>query len=110
MLVKLSKLFKEFKMMAFDWVVACAQPARGLHGFNVTGGGTATDAVLFSTYGLPNMATADYQVLVNGEIAGAKVSVSAATKAITGFSVIGLGNNEVGNVLVYGRFAGMPTA
>jgi hypothetical protein len=56
------------------------------------------------------MATADYQVLVNGELAGAKVNVDESSKAITGFSVLGLGSNEVGNVLVYGRFAGMPTA
>jgi hypothetical protein len=108
MLIRLSKLFKAFFNMAIDWVVAAGHSSRGLSGFSVTGGGTGTDVVLFSTYSQPNMANTNYQVLVNGETA-APVRVDESTKTLIGFSVLGLGLNEVGHVLVHGQFAGMPT-
>lgn len=109
MLPKLKQYFKEFFLLGIDYVLAAGHPSRGMNGFSVTGAGGGADAVLFESYGCQNMADNTYQVVVNGEIAGAKVSVDESTKTTRGFTVLGLGAGEVGHVLVHGQLAGLKT-
>jgi len=82
----------------------------------ITGGGTGTDAVTFAsiqTMGetLKGMADATYMVFISGEFAAAQGSVvysDLSSRTTTGFNLIGLGLNEVCNVLVIGRTINMP--
>lgn len=108
MLLSLKKQFSHFLHACIDWVMASGHVSRGISGFSVTGGGTGTDAVVLSAYGVPDMADTAYQVLVNGETTAA-TKVDESTKTTTGFNVLGLALNEVGHVIVHGRFSGMPT-
>lgn len=107
MLIEIRKRIKWFAIAAIDWVMASGKKSQGTSGFSVVGGGTGTDVVLFSTYGVPNMANTSYQVLVNGETASA-THVDETTKTVLGFSILGGGSSEVMHVVVVGRFAGMP--
>lgn len=111
---KLSKLFGFFADQGVNWVMASGAPAKGMHAFLVTGGGSGTDVVTFASKQeegetLCDMATASYVVLVHGEFAGS-VRIDESTKATTGFSILGLGLNEVANVIVIGRLSSMPSA
>lgn len=108
MLQSLKKTIREFFLQGIDWVLASGHSSRGLSPFSVVGGGAGTDTVLFSSYGMPDMADTSYQVIVNGESVAA-THVDESSKTVHGFDVLGLGLNEVGHVLVVGRFAGMPT-
>lgn len=109
MLQKLSKLFREFKLAGIDWIMAAGAKSQGCFAFNVTSGGTP-DTVLFSALNppLPNMASNDYQVLVNGETTN-RTNVDHTTKAATGFDILGGTAAEHMNVIVIGRIAGMPS-
>lgn len=109
MLVEFSKRMKEFFAQGIDWVMASGRKAQGINAFTITSGGTP-DAVVFANLDppLPDMATADYVVLVNGETAADKVSVDESSKATTGFTILNGGNTEVLNVVVIGRLEGMP--
>lgn len=110
---EISKMFQFAKRAGIKWMMASGAPQQGVMGFSVTSGGTP-DAVVFANIyvegeQLPDMATADYQVLVNGETAADKVSVDESTKATTGFTILNGGAGEILNVVVIGRFADMPT-
>jgi len=110
---ELSKMLQHAKRSGIKWMMAAGAPQQGVLAFNVTSGGTP-DAVVFADIyvegeKLPDMATADYVVLVDGETAADKVSVDESTKVTTGFSILNGGSSEVLNVIVIGRIAGMPT-
>jgi hypothetical protein len=107
MLRKFSKILRAFADNAIDYVMAAGKPCTGISAFTVTQVGTSPCAVLLSTYGLPNMADTDYQVIVNGETVAA-TSVDESSKTVSGFSILGGANNEIYHVVVIGRFAGMP--
>lgn len=109
MLRKMSKQFREFFLAGIDWVMASGRAQQGINAFLVTSGGTP-DAVVFAELNppLPDMADANYVVLVNGETAADKVSVDESSKATTGFTILNGGAAEVLNVVVIGRLAGMP--
>jgi hypothetical protein len=108
MIQKISQFFTYFLKQGIDYVMASTSPSRGIQSFLVTSGGTP-DVVTFAGLGLPNMADANYVVLVNGETSGA-VSVDESTKTVAGFSILGGGSSEVLNVVVIGRIKGMPAA
>ena len=66
----------------------------------------AADAVLFATYGLPNMKDTDYRILPAGEStesAGDAISVDESSIATTGFSFVGGTASEVTHVFVHGN-------
>ena len=66
----------------------------------------AADAVLFATYGLPDMKDTDYRILMTGEStqsAGNIIAIDHSSKATTGFSFIGGTAAEFSNVLVHGN-------
>lgn len=97
------------KDQGIDHLLAAGKAGLGALSFSVISGGTP-DAILFATYGYDvEMADTNYQVIVNGETAGA-VSVDESTKTTKGFSILGGGAAEVLHVLVIGRFKTMPAA
>ena len=102
--MKISRQFPYFKQEGIDYVAAAGKRGVSVDGFLVTSGGTP-DAVLFSDHGLPEMANAEYVVMVNGETAG-QVNVDESTKATTGFSILGGVSGEVLNVTVIGTKKG----
>jgi hypothetical protein len=109
---ELSKMFQHVKRSGIKWMMASGAPQQGTMAFNVTSGGTP-DAVVFADIyvegeQLPNMADGNYTVLVNGETAADKVSVDESSKEPTGFSILNGGAAEILNVVVIGRFDGMP--
>lgn len=66
----------------------------------------ATDAVLFATYGMPDMKDTDYRILMTGEStesAGDVVAIDHSSKSTTGFSFIGGTAAEFSNVFVHGN-------
>ena len=83
-----------------DHICGSGRAGQSVTTFSVVSGGTP-DTVVFADIGLPDMANTDYQVLVNGETAGA-VSVDESSKATTGFDILGGGGAEVLHVMVGG--------
>jgi hypothetical protein len=66
----------------------------------------AADAVLFSDYGLPNMADALYRIFLQGESTesiGDALSIDESSIAKTGFSFVGGTAAEVSHILVHGN-------
>ena len=66
----------------------------------------AADAVLFDTYGLPNMKDADYRIFLQGEFTesqGDAISIDESTIATTGFSFVGGTASEIAHILVHGN-------
>lgn len=100
-----------------DFLVGTPIPATNVMPVRVVGGGTGTDAITFAGLSnkrgtaYPNMADADYEVIMSGEFASSQgdvVYVDHSTLATTGFTVIGLGSAEVAHCIVVGRIAGQP--
>lgn len=66
----------------------------------------ATDAVLFATYGMPNMKDTDYRIFLEGEFTesqGNVISIDYSSKAATGFSFIGGTAAEIAHIMVHGN-------
>jgi hypothetical protein len=66
----------------------------------------ATDAVLFATYGLPNMKDVDYRIFLQGEMTesqGDACAIDESSIAETGFSFIGGTAAEISHILVHGN-------
>jgi hypothetical protein len=66
----------------------------------------ATDAVLFNTYGLPDMADVDYRIFLQSESTesqGDAISIDESSLALTGFSFIGGTATEISHILVHGN-------
>lgn len=110
-LKSLQDLFHYFKKRSIDHLLAAVGPQQACWAFSVTGGGTGTDAVLFASQSMggktcPNMADTSYRVTL-GHQATPAAYVSTATKATTGFTILGLGAAEVIDVVVIGRADGM---
>jgi hypothetical protein len=84
-----------------------AGAGKKLRSFKHTHAGAA-DAVLFSALGLPDMADADYVVMIQGESTesiGDALSVDESTIATTGFSFVGGTAAEVTHVFIHGYVA-----
>ena len=108
----LGDLFHYFHRRGIKHLLASLGPQQAAMAFNVTGGGTGTDAVAFTDQSMggqtcPNMADTDYVVLFGNTITAANGYLSVATKATTGFSILGLALNEVVGIAVIGRADGM---
>jgi len=110
----IGELFLWFKRRAINWVLASAGPQQCLWAFEITGGGTGTDAVLFASQSMggatcPDMADTTYHVVLGETITSADPYVDTTTKTTAGFSIKGLTTAEKVAVVVVGRAAGMPT-
>jgi hypothetical protein len=82
-----------------------AQAGEKFMSFKHTHAGAA-DAVLFDTYGLPDMADADYRIFLQGESTesqGDAISIDESTIAKTGFSFVGGTASEISHILVHGN-------
>jgi len=109
----LGDLFHYFYRRGIKYLLASGGPQQAVLAFNVTGGGTGTDAVLFASQSMggqvcPNMADTDYVVVLGNTITAANGYLSTGTKATTGFSILGLAAAEVVGVVVIGRADGIP--
>lgn len=111
-----NRYFQFLRKINIKWLAGITAPAQAFQVCSITGGGTGTDAVTFSDIyengqQLINMADATYKTFISGEFAASQGDVvypDLSSRAVTGFNVIGLGNNEVCHVIVVGRTAGMP--
>jgi len=82
-----------------------AQAGQKIMSFKHTHAGAA-DAVLFATYGLPDMKDTEYRILITGEStesAGDAISVDESSIALTGFSFVGGTAAEISHVFVHGN-------
>lgn len=68
----------------------------------------SSEAIVFETEGLMNMADASYVVIVQAEASGSETGavVDESTKTTTGFTVLQTAASEVLNIVVFGRLAG----
>lgn len=108
----MSTMLQQFRRAGINWLMASGAPQQCVNAFTVTGDGSDPLPILFASQyvegeQLPNMATAAYVVTLHGEFTGTG-EIDESTKATTGFSVTGVGNNEVINIVVVGRTNGMP--
>jgi hypothetical protein len=81
-----------------------AQQGQKFMSFKHTFAGAA-DAVLFSTYGLPNMLNADYRIMLQGEFTesqGDAINIDESTIATTGFSFTGGTATEIAHIWIHG--------
>ncbi len=84
-----------------------AQAGEKFMSFKHTHAGAA-DAVLFATYGLPDMKDVAYRIIPAGEStesAGDAISVDESSIATTGFSFVGGTATEITHVLIHGNVA-----
>ena len=82
-----------------------AQAGQKFMSFTHTHVGSA-DAVLFASYGLPNMKNTTYQIFMESESTGSigdALSIDYSSKAETGFSFVGGTASEVSHILVIGE-------
>ena len=95
------------KERGFSYLMASGKKSEGAQSVLVTCGGTGTDTVTFADHGLKAMDIddGDYAVIVHSEAGTAKVDEN--TKESAGFNLISGALNEVANVLVIGKMAGM---
>ncbi len=67
--------------------------------------GAGTDAIVFATEGLTNMANATYEAIAFNKTAVARPMVVSA-RATTGFSIAGQNASDVVTLIIVGRLAG----
>lgn len=108
---KVADLLQHFKRSGINWLMAAGAPQLCTFGFQITGGGTGTDAVVFANISvngeqLPNMADTSYVVVLGNTVASADGYVDETSKTVAGFSLKNLASTKV-NVVVMGRAAGM---
>jgi len=66
----------------------------------------AADAVLFASYGLPDMKDTDYRIFLQGESTesqGDAISIDESSIATTGFSFVGGTAAEISHILIHGN-------
>jgi len=107
MIKSLKREFKEFLAKGIDWVMACGAQQQGINAWTETLSGAAPHSVTFAGASLPDMADANYGVMVNGETASS-THVDESTKTTTGFDILGGADTEVVHIVVFGRLEGMP--
>lgn len=64
------------------------------------------DAVLFASYGLPDMKDTDYRIFLQGESThsqGDAISIDESSLEPTGFDFIGGTGSEISHILVHGN-------
>jgi hypothetical protein len=113
MLKKISDVFEWFAKRSIDWIIASAGPQQCLWAFEVTGGGSGTDAVTFAGQSMggqtcPEAADTSYQVVLGVQKTAANVYVDPALKTTAGFTIQGLAAAEKLSVVVVGRALNMP--
>lgn len=92
---------------ASELVTNAGQGGLSLISFKIVSGGTP-DHVVFKDLGLPDMADANYRVMVGGETV-AVAHVDESTISTTGFDILHGASLEVIHVFVHGRMAGTPS-
>jgi hypothetical protein len=82
-----------------------AQAGEKFFSFKHTFAGAA-DAILFATYGMPDMADADYRIMLQGEFTesqGDAICVDESTITPRGFSFVGGTAAEIAHIWIHGN-------
>ena len=98
---RIDKYIPILKDQGIPFISGAGKAGISIQSFRVTSGGSP-DVVTFAAQGLPDMASASYQVICQGETA-ARVKVDESTMTAQGFSILGAAAAEIIHVIVIGQ-------